>query len=126
MQLWLRYVDDTFTAVQKDEIDAFYNHLHEQNADTLFTREIELNGKRPFSDCLVSHDNNQNDSVRETNAFRQITWRIILQPTSHKATAIKTLTNSAQLFCDILDRLRDENSYLKRVYNADFIRLNID
>ena len=58
MQLWLRYVDDTFTAVQKDEIDAFYNHLHEQNADTLFTREIELNGKRPFSDCLVSHDNN--------------------------------------------------------------------
>ena len=60
MQLWLRYVDDTFTAVQKDEIDAFYNHLHELNADTLFTREIELNGKLPFSDCLVSHDNNQN------------------------------------------------------------------
>ena len=39
--LWLRYVDDTFTAVHKDEIDAFHNHLNEQNTDIQFTREIE-------------------------------------------------------------------------------------
>ena len=25
--LWLRYVDDTFTAVRHDEIDAFHDHL---------------------------------------------------------------------------------------------------
>ena len=27
LPLWLRYVDDTFTAVQKDEIDTFTNIL---------------------------------------------------------------------------------------------------
>ena len=51
-------------------------------------------------------------------------------PTSHKATTIKTLTRRAQLVCDTPDSLRDENKYLERVfhknnYNADFIRRNI-
>ena len=51
-------------------------------------------------------------------------------PTSHKATTIRTLTRRAQLVCDTTDSLRDENKYLERVflknnYNADFIRRNI-
>ena len=29
--LWLRYVDDTFTAIRHDDIDAFHHHLNEQN-----------------------------------------------------------------------------------------------
>jgi len=59
--LWLRYVDNTFTAVHKDEdeIDDFHDHLNEQNADIQFTKEIEENGKLPFLDCLVSRDNNE-------------------------------------------------------------------
>ena len=31
--LWLRYVDDTFTAVHKDGINDIYEHLNRQNAD---------------------------------------------------------------------------------------------
>ena len=46
--LWLRYVDDTFTALHKDKIDAFHDHLNEKNADIQFTKEIEENGKLPF------------------------------------------------------------------------------
>ena len=33
--IWLRYVDDTFTAVHKDGIDDFHEHLNRQNADIL-------------------------------------------------------------------------------------------
>ena len=57
--LWLRYVYDTFTAIHKNEIDDFHNHLNEQNADIPFTKEIEENGKLPFLDCLVSRNNNE-------------------------------------------------------------------
>jgi len=100
--LWLRYVDDTFTAVHKDETDAFQDHLNEQNADIQFTKEIEENGKLPFLDCLVSRDNNE----LRTTVYRKPTHtdRLLDQssynPTSHKATTIKTLTRRAQLVCD--------------------------
>jgi len=59
LPLWLRHVDDTFTAVHKDEIDDFHEHLNGQNADIQFTKEIEENGKIPFLDCLVTRDNNE-------------------------------------------------------------------
>ena len=33
LPLWLRYVDDTFTAARKDEVDDSHEHLNGQNAD---------------------------------------------------------------------------------------------
>ena len=67
--LWLRYVDDTFNALHKDEIDAFHDHLNEQNANIQFTKEIRENGKLPFLDCLVSRDNNE----QRTTVYRKLT-----------------------------------------------------
>ena len=131
LPLWLRYVDDTFTAVHKDEIDDFHEHLNGQNADIQFTKEIEENGKIPFLDCLVTRDNNK----LRTTIYRKPTHtdRLLDQssynPTSHKATTIRTLTRRAQLDCDSPDSLTDENKYLDNVfnknnYNRDFIRHN--
>ena len=131
LPLWLRYVDDTFTAVHKDEIDDFHKHLNGQNADIQFTKEIGENGKIPFLDCLVTRDNNE----LRTTIYRKLTHtdRLLDQssynPTSHKATTIRTLTRRAQLVCDSPDSLMDENKYLDNVfnrnnYNRDFIRHN--
>ena len=131
MILWLRYVDDTFTAVHKDEIDDFHEHLNGQNADIQFTKEIEENSKIPFLDCLVTRDNNK----LRTTIYRKPTHtdRLLDQssynPTSHKATTIRTLTRRAQLVCDSPDSLTDENKYLDNVfnknnYNRDFITHN--
>ena len=104
LPLWLCYVDDTFTAVHKDEIDDFHEHLNGQNADIQFT-EIEENGKIPFLDCLVTRDKNE----LWTTIYRKPTYtdRLLDQssynPTSHKATTIRTLTRRAQLVCDSPD-----------------------
>ena len=112
--LWLRYVDDTFTAVGHDESDAFHHHLNEQNTDIQFTLEVEENGKLPFLDCLISRDDN---SLRIT-VYRKPTHTDRLldessySPTSHKATTIGTLTRRAQLVYNTIDSLSDENKYL--------------
>ena len=97
--LWLRCVDDSFTAIHKDKIGAFHDHLNEQNADIQFTKEMRENGKLPFLDCLVSCHNNE----LRTTVYRKPmhTDRLLdessYNPTSHKATTTKTLTRRAQL-----------------------------
>ena len=80
--LWLRHVDDTFTAVHKDGIDDFHEHLNRQNADIQFTKEIEENGKIPFLDCLVTRDNNRLkiDILQKTDTYRPITRPVFVQP----------------------------------------------
>ena len=70
LPLWLRYVDDTITAVHESKIDEFHEHLNEQNTNIQFTKEIEENGKIPFLDCLVTRENNSLRTTvyrRETN-----------------------------------------------------------
>ena len=129
--LWLRYVDDTITAVRHDEIDAFHYHLNEQNTDIQFTREVEENGKLPFLDCLVSRDDNslRTTVYRKTTHTDRLLDESSFNPTSHKATTIRTLTRRAQLICNSTDSLSDENNCLdgvfsKNNYNEDFIQRN--
>ena len=59
------------------------DHLNEVNAVTQFTTEIEENGNLAFPDSLVSRGNNDaNDSVQKTDAYRQIhtTTRLHTEP----------------------------------------------
>ena len=37
LPFWFRYVDDTITALQQDDIESFHNHINEQNCDIQFT-----------------------------------------------------------------------------------------
>ena len=41
LPLWLRYIDDTITAVHESKIDEFHEHLKEQNTNIQFTKEID-------------------------------------------------------------------------------------
>ncbi|CAH3043079.1 unnamed protein product, partial [Porites evermanni] len=95
--LWLRYVDDTFSAVHKDGIDDFTELLNRQNADIKFTKEIEENGKIPFLDCLVTRDNNKLKTTinRKPTHTDRLLDQFSYNQTSHKATTIRTLMRRA-------------------------------
>ncbi|CAH3179598.1 unnamed protein product, partial [Porites evermanni] len=131
--LWLRYVDDTFTAVHKDGIDDFHEVTLTDRTRTYSSprRSKKMVRYLSFLDCLVTRDNNK----LKTTIYRKPTHtdRLLDQssynPTSHKATTIRTLTRRAQLVCDSPDSLQDETDYLNNVlsknnYNTDFVRRN--
>ena len=118
--LWLCYVDDTVTAVHKDEIDDFHEHLNRQKVDIKFSKEIEENGKIPFLDRLVTCNNNR---LRMTIYRKHVPTDLILDqssynPTSHNATT--TLTRRAQLDWDSPDSLQDKTDYLFKKVNKIF------
>ena len=112
LPLWLRYVDDTITALHESKINEFHEHLNEQNTNIQFTKEIEENGKIPFLDCLITRETN----TLRTTVYRKPTHtdRLLDQksynPTSHKATTVRTLTRRAQIVCDSDDSLTAKSS----------------
>ena len=131
LPFWLRYANDTVTAVHKNKIDEFHEHLSKQNTSIQFTKEIEEDGKIPFLDCLVTRENNtQRTTVyRKTTHTDRLFDQTSYNPTSHKATTVRTLTKRAQIVCDSDDSLTDETKYLNSVfiknnYSTDFIERN--
>ena len=89
---WLRYVDDNITAVHKDEIDDFHEHLNRQNADIQFTIDIKENGKIPFLNYLVrTRDNRLRESIyRKLTHTDRLLDQSSYKPTSHKVTTIRS------------------------------------
>ena len=86
LPLWLRYVDDTITAVHTNKIDEFHEHLNKLNTSTQFNKEIEDNGKIPFLDCLVTRENNTLRATiyrKPTQSHWRTTWPNVLQSKLH-------------------------------------------
>jgi len=93
-----------------------------------FTKEIEENGKIPFLDCLVSRDNNELRTTiyRKPTHTDRLLGQSFYNPTSHKATTVRTLTRRAQLVYDSPDSLTDEIKYLDNVFNNNNYNRDLD
>ena len=55
-KIWKRYVDDTFTVLDRDHVDGFLQHLNSQQPTIRFTMEIEKDNTIPFLDTTVTRD----------------------------------------------------------------------
>ena len=52
-RIWKRYVDDTFTILDRENIDDFLLHLNNQQPSIRFTMETEKDNKLAFPDIAV-------------------------------------------------------------------------
>ena len=80
---------------------------------------------------MVTRVNNrlQTTIYRNPTHTERLLHQSSYNPTSHKATTIRTLTRRAQLVCDSPDSPQNETDYLnngfsKNNYNTDFVRRN--
>ena len=116
---------------KKTKSTNFHEHLNKQNTSIQFTKEIEEKGKIPFLDCLVTRENNTLRTTVYKKAIHtdRLLDRTSYNPTSHKATTVRTLTRRTQIVCDSHDSLTDETKHLNTVfiksnYGTDFIKRN--
>ena len=68
--IWFRYVDDTFTIMKRDYIQAFLDHLNNQHQRIKFTIEYEENNQMPFLDTLICVEE---DRTITTKVYRKQT-----------------------------------------------------
>ena len=69
-RIWKRYVDDTFTILDRENVDDFLQHLNNQQPSIRFTMETEKDNKLTFLDTAV---------LRETDGH--LTTSIYRKPT---------------------------------------------
>ena len=55
-RIWKRYVDDTFTVLDRGSLDSLFQHLNNQEPSIRFTMETESDSKLAFLDTAVSRE----------------------------------------------------------------------
>ena len=69
-KIWKRYVDDTFSILDRDRVDSFLQHLNSQQLTIHFTMETENDNKIAFLDSSVSREP---DGRLTTSVYRKPT-----------------------------------------------------
>ena len=119
LTLWFRYVDDTFTFINKDDIDYVTHALNSYHNIIKFTNVKENNNKLAFLDVLVERNYNGslNTSVyrKESDTKIYINWEAYA-PKEWKIGTLKGLFRRAFLVSSSEESLNREISHLKYVF----------
>ena len=69
-RIWKRHVDDTFTILDRENVDDFLQHLNNQQPSIQFTKEAEKDNKLAFLDTEVLREP---DGRLTTSVYRKPT-----------------------------------------------------
>ena len=129
-KIWKRYVDDTFTILDRDQVDGFLQHLNNQQPTIRFTMETEKDNRIPFLDTPVIRDSN---GVLTTSVYRKPTHTDQYlaydshHPQSVKRGIVKCLYDRAKHLITKPSVISKEKKHLSSVlvsngYPSSFIR----
>ena len=68
LRIWKRYVDDTFTILDHENVDDFLQYLNNQQSSIRFTNETEKDNKLAFLDTAVLRES---DGRLTTSVYRK-------------------------------------------------------
>ena len=120
-KIWKRFVDDTFTIIQKADKDAFLGHINSIDANIHFTYEDpKEDGSIPFLDMIIIPDeegrHNTNVYRKPTHTDQYLHWDSHHAITS-KYSVIGTLYHRARTVCSNPDQLQNEEKHLFKSLN---------
>ena len=129
-RFWRRYVDDTCTALPRDLVEPFHEHLNSINANIQFTVERESGGQLPFLDVLLTREE---DGTISTSVYRKATHTDQYlafdshHPTAHKRAVVRSLMCRAEaLSSPGVSRTQKEKcvqeSFERNGYTARFVQ----
>ena len=123
---WKRYVDDTVTALPRDQVKTFHSHLNTIEASIQFTVEEETDNTLPFLDTKITH---HIDGSLTTTVFRKSTHTdryLDFQshhPLAHKVSVARTLFHRAEKICtDVPDREKEKKHVAQALHNNGYPR----
>ena len=119
---WKRYVDDTLTALHRDQVQCF----HSIESTIQFTIEMESAGTLPFLDTRITH---HSDGSLSTTVFRKSTHTDKYldfkshHPLAHKVAVARTLFNRAEKICtDVPDTDKEKEHVAMALQNNGYPR----
>ena len=120
-KIWKRFVEDTFTIIQKADKEAFLDHINSIDANIHFTYEDpKEDGSIPFLDMLIIPDEegrlNTNVYRKPTHTYQYLYWDSHHAITS-KYSVIGTLYHRVRTVCSNPDQLQNEEKHLFKSLN---------
>ena len=120
--IWLRYVDDTFTVVHEYNIEEFTAHINAIDPHIQFTFEVEEESKLSFLDVqiVLKDDGSLKTQVyrKPTHTDQYLNWHSN-HPLEHKRSVVRTLMQRVDNIVSSEEDKQDEINHIQQALAAN-------
>ncbi|CAI2738566.1 unnamed protein product, partial [Dicrocoelium dendriticum] len=121
-KLWVRYVDDTFVIIRRNQITVAQQLLNNAMEGIQFTMELEKERQLPFLDVLVTRTM---EGELQTSVYRKGTHTDQIlnfnsnHPKCHKVSCVRTLFRRVQTHCSTTEAKQMEEKHLLKCFQLN-------